>query len=311
MSGKMSLSSKIEDFVSGLNESFRLSDIYRKFPNEKKTTIRGRIYRELIGRGVITRISDGLYEFAGNDGQSGLVVQGNARDLSSIQDSSISLIIADHPYKIQTGRNRDFTKGYQASLFEYQQDDFNEKSRVLCEGCFLVEFLPEMKDGNADYISNIIQMAKGAGLRLYARVPWYKAEVRNGKLIDHSANVGRKGVMEDIYIFSKGAPRKLRMRNQGGVIRSESGAKSILPAVFMEKPLLRSEKSHQSAKPPQLIRKLIDLFTLEMEVVLDQFAGSFVAFWEAIGMKRKAIAIELCQEYIDTNFLDLQTEEAA
>lgn len=297
-----SLSARIQTFVSGLKEHFTLAEIYRGFPDEKQTTIRGRVYRELLGRGVVKRVSEGVYEFAGNEGSSGLVIQGDARDLSSITDNSIALIVADHPYKIESGRNRSFTKGYESTIFEYTQKDFDEKSRVLTNGAFLIEFLPEMKRGNFEYLNRILSMAKNAGLELYAKIPWYKAEIRDGKLIDHSARIGRKAVMEDIYVFSKGTPRKLRERNQGGVIRTESGAKAMLPAVFMDRPLMNNKKNHQSAKPPQLIRRLIDLFTKERDAVLDQFSGSFVTFWEAIRMNRVAIAIELNNEYVDKNF---------
>lgn len=56
------------------------------------------------------------------------------------------------------------------------------------DGCFLVEFLPELKKSNAKYIFDIILMAENAGLELYTKVSWFKAEIRNGKLVNSRAN---------------------------------------------------------------------------------------------------------------------------
>jgi len=48
----------------------------------------------------------------------------------------------------------------------------------------------------------------------------------------------------------------------------------------------------------RFLKKIILALTNENETVLDQFAGSFVTFWAAIATKRKAIAIELSEEFV-------------
>lgn len=295
----LSLAGQLYEAIKSFDGAFNLKKLYSLFPDEKPSTIRGRVYRELIGRGVIEKVSKGVYSFRSISGQEGVIINGDARNLDLINNSSIDLVIADHPYHIAQGSSRSFNSAYEDTSFEYELEDFLQKARVLKDGGFLVEFLPEMKETNLAYIIKIMTVAQEAGFKFYCKIPWYKAEVRDGLLVDCSANVGRKGVLEDVYIFSKGEPRKLRFRNQGGVIRQEKGASSMFPAVFMEPMINPSKRIHKAQKPESLMKKIIAALSLEGEKVLDQFAGSFVTFFSALALNRKAIAIELKEEFIE------------
>lgn len=295
----MSLASKIKEVFKGFESQFKLDLVYNIFKDETKTTLRGRIYRELMSEGNVERVGKGIYKFNFNDDQQGVILQGDARKLDLIQDNSVALIVADHPYNISQGGNRSFNNTYKDSSFKYEESDFTEKSRVLMDGGFLVEFLPEMKESNVEYICSVLKMAKAQGFKFYAKVPWYKAKIKDGKLVDRSANVGRKAVLEEVYVFSKGDPRKLRSRLQGSEVRVERGAKGMLPAIFMELCEIPKKRVHEAEKPVELLEKIIELFSNVNETVLDQFAGSFHTFVAALRLKRKAIAVELNQEFID------------
>jgi DNA modification methylase len=294
----MTLAKRIAIEAQNLKQ-FNLKELYSKLPDEKQTTIRGRIYRELMGLGIIERKGKGIYIFKGDQGQEGVILRGDARNLSVFHDRALDLIIADHPYEIVQGTNRSFNESYVSTTFEYFPEDFKGKARTLKDGAFLVEFLPEMKERNWEYILRILSFAKDAGFSLYCKVPWYKARISNGRLVDGSAFVGRKAVMEDIYIFSKGQPRKLRQRKQGDKVRNERGAVSMFPAVFMESPVNPCGRIHKAEKPESLIRRIIAALSLEGELVLDQFAGSLVTFFTALKMKRRAVAIELDEVNIE------------
>lgn len=289
----LSLADKIKEVFSGYREEFNLELLYEVFEDEKKTTLRGRVYRELIQGGEIRRLAKGVYKFSSDSGEEGVIVQGDARKLDMLKDCSVELVVADHPYRIAQGGNRSFNSNYAESTFRYEQEDFREKARVLKDGCFLVEFLPEMKENNWEYITEILQMAKKAGFRLYLKASWHKAQVRGGKLVDQSAFVGRKAVCEDVYIFFKGKrPRKLRVRKQGGKRRLEAGAKEMFPAVLMHSPAHPSKRAHKAQKPDSLLGYLLENLTLKGEMVLDQFSGSLNLFFKALAMGRKCLAIE-------------------
>lgn len=294
----ISLADKIKMVFEGFEETFNLDLIYQIFKNEKQTTIRGRVYRDLMGKGQVVRLAKGVYKFHGQDQEEGLILEGDARKLDLIKNQSVHLVIADHPYQIAQGGNRSFNDTYKESTFEYTEEDFKEKARVLVDGGFLVEFLPEMKETNWEYLNKILEYASNAGFNFFAKVPWYKAQIINGKLIDRSANVGRKSVLEDVYVFSKGKPRSLRTRLQGKEIREERGANGMLPAIFMDLPEIPKNRRHKAEKPTSLLKKLVNFFTKESEIVLDQFAGSFNAFYSALELKRKAIAIELNPNFV-------------
>lgn len=168
----------------------------------KEPSIRARIY-EGIDKGLFKRVSKGVYTVNKKD-SSCLLINGDGRDLSFIEDESIDCIITDHPYKIDKslkGGNRDFA---QYDSFQYTQKDFNEKARVMKQGCFVVEFFPEENSENYKYIYKCKEMAELAGLNYYTTVNWKK-----GSFV---ANTGRKAKnTEQILFFSKGKPKALKI----------------------------------------------------------------------------------------------------
>lgn len=169
-------------------------------------SIRARIY-EGIDKGLFERVGKGLYTVTRKDEQGRdntcLLINGDGRNLSFLADNSVDAIVTDHPYdtkKSLKGGNRDFAD---YELFQYNEQDFKEKQRVLKPGCFLVEFLPEENGDNYEYLFKIKDMARQAGLEYYAKVPWKKG--------DFVANTGRKSKnTEDICFFTKGKARELR-----------------------------------------------------------------------------------------------------
>lgn len=255
--------------------------------NVKIPSIRGRIY-EAIDLGILKRISRGVFTV-----NNALLVQGNGRDLSFIKDNSIDAIITDHPYdlkKSNKGGNRDFAS---YSTFRYNQEDFNEKYRVLKEGSFLVEFIPEESENNYEYLYELKQAAKKAGFKYYAKVPWQKE--------GFVANTGRKSKnTEDVLMFTKGKSRSLRpdakKNKKYGGEHFMSGANGMLPKSFVfSKP---KNMVHQAEKPAELLESIIDYITKESEIILDQFAGSGSLGEAAINTRRKAILIEIDEDNV-------------
>ena len=169
-------------------------------------SIRARIY-EGIDKGLFERVGKGLYTVTRKDNQGRentcLLINGDGRDLSMFADNSIDALITDHPYSLKTslkGGNRNFAD---YELFQYNEQDFKEKQRVLKPGCFCVEFLPEENGENYQYLYQVKEFARKAGLEYYAKVPWHKK--------NFVANTGRKSKdTEDVVFFSKGRARDLR-----------------------------------------------------------------------------------------------------
>jgi DNA modification methylase len=58
------------------------------------------------------------------------------------------------------------------------------------------------------------------------------------------------------------------------------------------------EKAHPCPKPLELMRKLINIFSLEGETVLDPFSSSGTTLRAAKDLGRKFIGIEVIPEYV-------------
>lgn len=267
--------------------------VKRDNPSVKEPSIRARIY-EGVDKGIFTKVSRGVYRCEEN-GSSCLIVLGNGRDLSEIESESIDAIITDHPYsndkKSLKGGNRSFAD-YEG--FWYEQSDFEEKARVLKDGAFLVEFLPEENENNFEYLYKIKKMAEASGFSYYASVPWKK-----GMFV---SNTGRKSkATETVMFFTKGKARSLRPdakkdKAEPNVKHYMSGANGMLPVELNFDRPSNSERVHQAEKPVSLLSKILEYITMPGETVLDQFAGSGNLGIAAIGLGRSAILYEKDEE---------------
>lgn len=278
----------ITEKIKTLKSPFTTKDAEDSISGGKTTreSVRARIY-EAVDKGILKKISRGVY--SNNDC---LLVQGDGKDLSFLKDGSIDAIITDHPYDVKgsnNGGNRHFAE---YGCFRYTQRDFDEKARVLKEGSFLVEFLPEESAENYEYLHDIKVMAKKAGLEYYSKVSWQKG--------DFVSNCGRKSKnAEDVMFFTKGKARNLRhdkkKEYQTGKDCFMSGTSAMLPTAFdYPKP---KKMIHQAEKPIELLSAIVEFVTKPTETILDQFAGSGSLGEAAEKTGRLSILIELDEKY--------------
>ena len=266
-------------------ETFTLKELNEAIQDKPATTLRARVY-DNIGT-LFQRKGRGVYAVISDENSAVVALNGDGHDLSMLEDGEIDAIITDHPYedkKSLKGGSRDFAN---YELFQYTQEDFNEKARVLKDGAFLVEFFAEENANNFDYIYECKKMAEKAGFKYYATVPWIK-----GTFV---ANTGRKAKnMEQVVIFTKGEPRRLRPDKQrGGIMR---GAAGMLPVAFNYQPKAVKQKIHKAEKPLELLKAIIRFVTKPGEYILDQFAGSGNLGIAALKTGRVAILIEKSKE---------------
>ena len=302
------------------DESFTIQEATELLKERKKlnvndSSIRARIY-EGIDLGIFKRISRGVYKVERqlkNEKTTCLLINGNGRDLSFIKDKSIDGIITDHPYELLKslkGGNRKFAT---YELFKYEKKDFEEKQRVLKDGAFCIEFLPEENEQNYEYLYEIKKMAVDSGFKYFAKVPWIK-----GNFV---ANTGRKSKnSEDIMFFSKGEPRSLKLDAKKNIaIAKENGldvkgmdsvsikewlqcnnlpvmymkgTNGMLPKSFDFQPRNRKEKVMEAEKPVELLESIIEYISLPNELLLDQFGGSGNFSIACANKNRDSIVIE-------------------
>lgn len=289
----MSLAEKLFECFKE-KEVFTLHEAYESHLDKPKETVRARIYDNLGIR--FTRVTKGIYRTINDLEQACILIEGDGRNLSMIKDSSIDCILTDHPW-LDLKSNKGGTRAFaDYDCFKYTLQDFQEKKRVLKNGCFLVEILPAENENNYEYLYQIKQFAKEAGLVYYSKVTWKK-----GTFI---SNTGRKAKnTQEIMIFSKGKARSMRYDKKKSDITGTdcymSGAKSMLPTMFDVQPVSRKDKIHQSELPVDLCEQIIDYLTYEGEIILDSFAGSGVVGEAALNTKRSCILIEILEKNIE------------
>ena len=274
------------------HESFTLQEAYSEYSDKPKETVRARIYDNL---GIkFERVAKGLYKTINGD-ESCVLIEGDGRNLSMLNDGSIDCILTDHPWldkKSNRGGDRNFAT---YDCFRYTLEDFKEKARVLKDGCFLVEILPAENESNYDYLYQIKKYAEQCGLLYYSKVTWKK-----GGFV---SNTGRKSKnTQDVMIFSKGKARPLRLDAKKTSLTGElcymSGTAKMLPTMFDIPPVAKKDKIHQSELPLSLCEEILQFVTQQGEVVLDSFAGSGVVGEAALSQKRNCILIEIARENI-------------
>lgn len=301
-----------------LKEATELVKVHKNMPVNNES-IRARIY-EGIDRGIFKRVARGVYKVEKQlEGKvtTCLLINGNGRDLSFIKDKSIDGIVTDHPYDLSkslTGGNRKFA---QYELFKYTEQDFKEKMRVLKDGAFCIEFLPEENEVNYQYLYEIKQMAVKNGFKYFAKVPWVK-----GNFV---SNTGRKAHnTEDIMIFSKGEPRSLKLDAKKNIqlaiehgidvkglssyqvkeillangldVCYMKGTSGMLPKAFDFQPKNSKDKVMEAEKPVELLESIIEYISLPNELLLDQFGGSGNFAIACTNTKRNSIVIEKSEE---------------
>ena len=247
----MSLADKIFTCFKGA-ERFTLKEAYEKYSDKPAETIRAWIYDNL---GVkFKRIAKGIYCTVESENEKCIVLEGDGRDLSIIEDNSIDCIFTDHPW-LDIKSNKGGTRAFAVyDCFKYTLDDFKKKARVLKDGCFLVEVLPAENENNYEYLYHIKQYAKEAGFIYYSKVAWKK-----GTFV---SNTGRKAKnTQDIMIFSKGKARNMRIdtkrTEQTGKLTYMSGCKGMLPTMFDVQPVSKKNRIHQSELPVSLCEQII------------------------------------------------------
>lgn len=215
------LKDKIWAVLKKENKALHIKDISEFFPGIPESTVRWRL-NENVGS-LFERLWEGFYILRWEKWTVWLI-EWDARNLKGIvSDSSVDLLIADHPWedkKAHTGWTKQFADDYDCFKYDVVRDidknsdtfwqvigssDFKEKARVMKEGAFLIEILPEKNATNRKYLRDIEDAAEAEGLEYFCEVPitWW------------NSNIGRKEKnISSVYFFTKGKARKLKIYSE-------------------------------------------------------------------------------------------------
>lgn len=264
-----------ENLAEFLTSPKHLKYIYRAFPKEKETTIRGRL-NENINK-CFKRIKRGIYLSVKGKSQA-LIIEGDAwEEIKEIENDSIDAIITDSPYScinqyfFGTTRKRNVSGGWKFKTKDIDEQLLKEMLRVLKKGGHFFSFLPADVKGTIDYNNNFINKARDIGFDFNKRWIWDKRIIGMG--------YNGRGRYEQIIFLSKGKRKKPNDLS--------------IPDVLSHKKLSPKQKIHETQKPNELIKDLIKFCSTENDIILDPFAGSLVVAEECLNNNRNNISIEI------------------
>lgn len=208
--------------------------------------------------------------------------------LNGLEDNSIDLILTDPPYRVTSrGRGKGGTTTSGGML----------KNKIVCEGKIFKnnnikpqEYIPEfyrvLKEGTHCYIftnhvnlSEILKIAKENGFHFIKSLIWDK-----GNKIMSQAYMSQ---FEYILFFRKGKFKKI----------NKCGTSDILEIANKKTKNLDGSNLHDTEKPIELMKILVENSSSENEIVLDPFVGIGSTCMACKELNRQYIGFELDENY--------------
>ena len=269
------------DFLA--SDPKHLQQIYAGFPEEKQSTIRGRLNAN-INR-CFKRIGKGVYIATIGDAKA-LIIEGDAWNvIKDIEDESIDAIITDSPYTALnyligiygTTRKRHQRRKWTFETKDIDEEMLTELMRVLKPGGHFFSFMPS--DSKYTYAINqkFMDAAIKTGFEFNKKFIWNKMIIAMG--------FNGRNKYEQIAFFSKGK-------------RTKPYDLSI-PDLISVKRIPPKQRLHEVEKPVELIEALVKFCSKEGDVILDPFAGSLPTAKACLNLKRNCICIEIARDIID------------
>jgi len=243
------------------------------------------------------------------------IVLGDSRQMKSVPDKSVQLIITSPPYWQLKDYGVDNQIGYNNSYEEYINNlnlVWKESYRVLDNGCRLCvnigdQFARSVYYGRYKVIpirTEIIKFCESIGFDYMGAIIWQKKTTSNttgGASLMGSYPTPRNGILsidyEFILIFKKlGTPR----RPSKEIKELSKMTKEEWKAYFAGHWNFGGAKQngHIAVFPEELPKRLIKMFAFVGDTVLDPFLGSGTTSLAAKNLGRNSIGYEINEEFL-------------
>ena len=243
------------------------------------------------------------------------IINGDSRQMTELENKSVDLIITSPPYWQLKDYGAENQIGYNDSYEEYINNlnlVWKESYRVLDNGCRLCinigdQFARAVYYGRYKVIpirTEIIKFCESIGFDYMGAVIWQKKTTTNttgGATIMGSFPYPRNGIFsidyEFILVFKKlGNPRKpdKYLKEQSRMTKEEwieyfSGHWNFGGA---------KQDGHIAMFPEELPKRLIKMFSIVGDTVLDPFIGSGTTSLAAKKLNRNSVGYEMNPEFI-------------
>jgi site-specific DNA-methyltransferase (adenine-specific) len=257
-----------------------------------------------------------------------LVVPGDARDLSWIDDASVHLVVTSPPYGLlktyadapgQLGNGEDPTsvEAYEAFLDELDRC-WRECARVLVPGgricCVVGDVCLSRRAAGRHHVlplsADIQARARTLGLDNLTPIRWLKVANIKLEASQSSWYLGKpnlpggvvKNDIETILMLRKpgGYRKPTPQMEEASFIPTEDYRRLFRPVWDDVRGESGRRWKHPAPYPVELSSRLVRMFSFVGDTVLDPFAGSGTTSVSAADWGRNSISVEIVAEYVET-----------
>jgi site-specific DNA-methyltransferase (adenine-specific) len=245
------------------------------------------------------------------------LVQGDARDLSFLDNESIHLVITSPPY--WTLKRYNETEGQMGHIEDYEQfvGELNrvwkEAFRVLVPGgrlvCVVGDVCLSRRENNGRHTvvplhADICVQCRKIGFDNLNPVIWHKISNANYEVNNGSKFLGKP--YEPNAIIKNDIEFILMQRKPGGYRKptEEQRKLSMIPKEKFDKWFQQfwnltgaSTREHPAPFPIEIASRLVQMFSFAGDTVLDPFCGTATTMIAALKYGRSSVGVELDSEY--------------
>lgn len=243
------------------------------------------------------------------------VIHGDCREMRTLSDKSIDLIITSPPYWQLKDYGGDNQIGFNDSYEDYINNlnlAWLECYRVLCDGCRLCinigdQFARSVYYGRYKVVpihSELIRFCETIGFDYMGQIIWQKTTTTNttgGASIMGSFPYPRNGVVkfdfEYILLFKKPGNAKKTTQEQKNAAKMTAEEWNTYFTGHWTFPGTKQDK-HLAMFPEELPLRLIRMFSFPGETVLDPFTGSGTTAKAAKILGRNSVSYEINADFI-------------
>lgn len=263
------------------------------------------------------------------------IVTGNSSHVPEITDESVNLVVTSPPYPMIEMWDESFSKQDERIAVALEKNDFasafnlmhdildqtwEECDRVLAKNgfvCINIGDATRTFEGLFQLFPNrtrIIQKFADMGYYLLPSIIWRKASNRPNKFMGSGmlpAGAYVTNEHEHILIFRKGGKREFKTQDQK-LLRRESAYfweernswfSDLWQIQGTSQKMNNPARKRSGAYPLTIPYRLINMYSVKGDTVLDPFAGTGTTLLAAIQSERNSIGIEI-EETLSQSFVD-------